>query len=117
MEVQIFITFLSCFHTLTSEYETSVAELTVDFSCIGKSMEGVLCPDNINSMYCLLFGHETPAIEFSNATEIHCSVILLTPILRHSGLSTRTTQECNEYNLTFIIRRSTAADLLWVLSL
>ena len=33
-------------------------------------MEGVSCPDNINSVYCLLSGHETPATEFSNATEI-----------------------------------------------
>ena len=36
------------------------------------SVEGVLCPDNINSVYCLLSGHETPSTKFSNATEIHC---------------------------------------------
>ena len=33
------------------------------------------CSDNINSVYCLLSGHETPSTEFSNATEIH-SVIM-----------------------------------------
>ena len=31
------------------------------------------CPDNINSMYHLFSGHETPSTEFSNATEIHCT--------------------------------------------
>ena len=35
-------------------------------------MEEVSCPDNINSVYCLLSGHETLSTEFSNATEIHC---------------------------------------------
>ena len=36
-------------------------------------MEEVSCPDNINSVYCLLSGHETLSTEFSNATEIHCT--------------------------------------------
>ena len=36
------------------------------------SVEEVSCPDNINSVYCLLSGHETLFTEFSNATEIHC---------------------------------------------
>ena len=38
------------------------------------SVEEVSCPDNINSVYCLLSGHETLTTEFSNATEIHCSM-------------------------------------------
>ena len=37
------------------------------------SVEEVSCPDNINSVYCLLSGHETLSTEFSNATEIHCT--------------------------------------------
>ena len=37
------------------------------------SVQGVSCPDNINSTYCLLSGHETPSMEFSNTTEIHCT--------------------------------------------
>ena len=36
------------------------------------SVKEVSCPDNINSVYCLLSGHETLSTEFSNATEIHC---------------------------------------------
>ena len=36
-------------------------------------MEEVSCSDNINSVYCLLSGHETLSTEFSNATEIHCT--------------------------------------------
>ena len=37
------------------------------------SVEGVSCLDNINSMYCLLSGHETTSMEFFKATEIHCT--------------------------------------------
>ena len=43
------------------------------------SMEEVSCPDNINSVYCLLSGHETLSTEFSNATEIHCSCAFAAP--------------------------------------
>ena len=37
------------------------------------SVEGVSCPDNINSVYCLWSGNETPSTEFSNATKVHCN--------------------------------------------
>ena len=42
------------------------------------SVEGVSCPDNINSMYCLLSGHETPPWSFStqlkSTVHVHADV-------------------------------------------